>query len=1085
MTEVSTTPRKILLFVPEAVFTPHHAAMLLIGHALRAKGHQVVATFCDRQLPRCIARIREPIGTSSISGSMCEHCVPRAQAALRDFDFPILDLNTLITPAIRAEAEAILVRSDDNPLRFELDGIPLGRLLLHDLILARKLAPGDEEGDDAKLWLREAIATGILALRSVQAATVDHGITDILFYGQYGLNMAILAMAKRQGISVRNVINVSHQGVDRRFLQIQPYEYREFIFDIFDLWRVNQHKPLSFAEINEIGDDIIARLRAQSAHTYSPVKTVGGDIRSRLGIPKGERLIVAYTSSLDEIFAQDMLEQGLGRVRTFSLKNIFQDQMQWLSALVEWAGKRSDVQLVIRIHPREDANRREGARSSHLERLQMLLASLPANVRVVWPRDPVSSYDLLEAADLVLNAWSFIGVEAARLGVPVITAFPLLMCSPVGQLPPGDVTLETYLDAIEQRLGTAATQEGIVEAFRWYWQSVFGGAVSVADIVPSPDYDEMLPPTVAAAADDIARAVFDQLPIQFARAAAPGNIYPATKKDEWAQITQQLRRVIHFIFTGHADNPQAVRIVKDPSAIETIQSAPLGTLVVAGVRCAYRHEGGTSVVDSPLIARLAPLLADADSMPPQIFGMVRQEKPNGRTTAAAVQQERARLVRTLTMAALLPSYLLGKLVSAETTEREALLRLLVQIRGSGRSGSAGSTLTEALINAENAYPGEPKVLVDAFVDMMTAAVDAVDAGEVDGLADVLAPLFDRLASQSDWRFRDLLQVLAALCADVTGNAHPPWGHQAMIRLHCSTRGAFNAVGAAIAARASSSPLAGPFPLKNEFDSTAGTVREAVVTLKADGYWQRPGYLSTDRLERLRRFALDTPMVATPGNLKAPVDLTAPGIVGYTADEQDLICHGDVQALVADPFLWSIAREYLGKQPVFTAARLWWSLPTTVASNDLAQLYHFDMDWVRFLKVFVYLTDVGPAAGPHTYVRGSHRPDGKPKELLRRGYARVTDEEIAAHHSAETIIKAYGAAGSILIGDTLCWHKGEPPLSEPRLLLQLEFSSSVALGPQLPSLVLPDDCAQDLRSAVENFPDLFPTLRLSSEVKHEG
>ena len=60
-----------------------------------------------------------------------------------------------------------------------------------------------------------------------------------------------------------------------------------------------------------------------------------------------------------------------------------------------------------------------------------------------------------------------------------------------------------------------------------------------------------------------------------------------------------------------------------------------------------------------------------------------------------------------------------------------------------------------------------------------------------------------------------------------------------------------------------------------------------------------------------------------------------------------------------------------------------------ASSEAAQLFHFDMDRIRFLKVFIYLTDVGTENGPHVYVRGSHR--SKPPAFFRD--RRFSDAEV--------------------------------------------------------------------------------------------
>src|SRR5690348_14230359 len=91
--------------------------------------------------------------------------------------------------------------------------------------------------------------------------------------------------------------------------------------------------------------------------------------------------------------------------------------------------------------------------------------------------------------------------------------------------------------------------------------------------------------------------------------------------------------------------------------------------------------------------------------------------------------------------------------------------------------------------------------------------------------------------------------------------------------------------------------------------------------------------------------------------------------------QDLLDSPDIRALIADPFIHDIAAAYLGCTPIFTQVSAWRSRPDAQASADdlseAAQLYHYDYDWPAFVKFFIYLTDVGPANGPFTFVVGTH------------------------------------------------------------------------------------------------------------------
>ena len=112
------------------------------------------------------------------------------------------------------------------------------------------------------------------------------------------------------------------------------------------------------------------------------------------------------------------------------------------------------------------------------------------------------------------------------------------------------------------------------------------------------------------------------------------------------------------------------------------------------------------------------------------------------------------------------------------------------------------------------------------------------------------------------------------------------------------------------------------------------------------------------------------------------------------------------------------------------------------SEEAAQFFHFDLERVKWLKVFIYLDDVDKYKAPHTYIEGSHINNTKPEELLKKGYKRIKDSEVSKYYKTNKIKSIIGKAGTIIIGDTKCWHKGGNIKKGKRTILQLEFASSL-------------------------------------------
>jgi len=226
---------------------------------------------------------------------------------------------------------------------------------------------------------------------------------------------------------------------------------------------------------------------------------------------------------------------------------------------------------------------------------------------------------------------------------------------------------------------------------------------------------------------------------------------------------------------------------------------------------------------------------------------------------------------------------------------------------------------------------------------------------------------------------------------------------------------------------------------------------AIGDLNADGYHLFERKVPERTLTELVRYSLEAPADCFPHQAgevgSGHVDLTNQAADGYQLNAQALLDCPAVQGLLADPSLLAVASNYLGCTPVLGMVVMRWSLPSGRApSNDLAQYFHWDDDWIRWLKIFIYLTDVDSGAGPHLYIKGSHQPGKKPRELLDRGYARIPDEEIERFYSADEIVSVEAPRGTVFAGDTRCWHKGLNPTQKHRLLLQFNYADSFAMGP---------------------------------------
>ena len=175
------------------------------------------------------------------------------------------------------------------------------------------------------------------------------------------------------------------------------------------MWNQRSVTPLTKAQIERLHNLFVARQRATLWENFSRMwqgtPAQGGEqARKALGLDSRPVVLLATNVLGDSL--------TLGR-------QVFSKSMgEWISRTVQYFTGRPDVQLVIRIHPGEVLVHGQ----SMVDVVHQVMPRLPEHIRLIGPRDPINTYDLIEVADLGLVYTTTVGMEMAMKGLPVIVS---------------------------------------------------------------------------------------------------------------------------------------------------------------------------------------------------------------------------------------------------------------------------------------------------------------------------------------------------------------------------------------------------------------------------------------------------------------------------------------------------------------------------------------------------------------------------------------------------------------------------------------------------------------------------------------
>ena len=224
----------------------------------------------------------------------------------------------------------------------------------------------------------------------------------------------------------------------------------------------------------------------------------------------------------------------------------------------------------------------------------------------------------------------------------------------------------------------------------------------------------------------------------------------------------------------------------------------------------------------------------------------------------------------------------------------------------------------------------------------------------------------------------------------------------------------------------------------------------LLQLRRDGVSFTPwAQLSKAQLASALGFLASKPLY-TPDDYDArqhPVLIAQPEAAGFRKlhhASQDVAQCTELVTLANHPQMLAIVAAYLGATPTLAAMQVWWTLGHASNAVELARddMFHRDVDDLRFVKMFMYLTDVGQENGMHSFVPTSHRST----ELVKR--APITEDQIRQHFGNDAERTFVGPAGTIFLEDTWGIHRQTPAVSGRRCIFSVIYTVS-GLDPNSP------------------------------------
>ena len=358
---------------------------VLLGLALRSRGHKVIFSICDGILPGCMnCEINKYRNIEEFfefrSTKLCRKCFSTGEKIMKMHSLDFIKLSEYINQ----EPGKPTARSSgfEGAIRF---------LAISESNRSKHFSAVKNIFDDSSAIAQKSLRN------LVQANNID------LIIAHHGIYVP-------QGDAVEVAKELKVEIVTWN----QAYRKNCFIFSRGDTY----HKTLlndpdciwtkSEAEINEVISYLDSRdIGSNDWINYSFTNKISDDGAHALPFLEKKSVLLLTNVGWD--------------AQLHYSGNCFLNMNDWIIQTIDWFCKNPSLNLIVRIHPAEVTGRIK-SQDRVIDLITKKFPVLPENIFIVEPSDRISTYRLIEECDLALIYGTKTGVELAARGKTVITA---------------------------------------------------------------------------------------------------------------------------------------------------------------------------------------------------------------------------------------------------------------------------------------------------------------------------------------------------------------------------------------------------------------------------------------------------------------------------------------------------------------------------------------------------------------------------------------------------------------------------------------------------------------------------------------